>query len=562
LLRAGFQKGDMLASVIVKNRPEWLIADLGMQQVGVIHVPVYPTISPAEYEYIFSEAKVRACLIGDDAQGSIIKKVRAAQANVPTLTHLYTFDATEGCEHWQTLLDENDARLQQVADMAAAIDRHELATIIYTSGTTGQPKGVMLSHWNIVSNIQSVMPLIPLGAGDCALSFLPLNHIYERVDAYAYLSAGVNIVFTGIENLGGDDGDLKSVRPHFFATVPRLLEKVYERIYQRGSELRGIKRAIFFWALRLADDYEYDRVYNGWRGLQKHFADRFVFSKWREALGGNIKGIVVAASPCPVKIMRVFNYAGIPVREGYGMTETSPGIAIGRFQHGQALIGTVGPIVDGVTVRIDSSDGSYAEGEGEIIMTGENVMLGYYQQAEKTAEVIKIIDNERWILTGDIGKLVESNGVQFLKITDRKKELFKTSGGKYVAPAPIENKLREHILIEQAMIVGDGQKFVSALLTPAPDALKEFCKQHNIVFNNLAQACTEKQVLQKYQEIIDRYNPNFAHVEQIKAFRLLPDQWEALKPDGSDAELTPTMKLKRRVIAKRYAAVIAAIYEA
>ena len=569
LLKLGLKPGDKITSIIVKNRPEWTILDLGMMQIGVINVPVYPSISSSDYVYIFNDAQVKMCFIGDDTEGSVFKKVEVATASVPSLSTIYTFDKTNNIPFWEdiwqdVIASDSEAirRCQNEVDrIKKTVLAGDLATIIYTSGTTGQPKGVMLSHENIVSNIKATLPIVPIKAGDRGLSFLPLNHIFERVCSYAYMYAGAQVTFTGVDNLGGDNGDLKAVQPHFFTTVPRLLEKVYEKIYNKGLELRGLKRAIFFWALRLTDDYDYDKDYSGFKKFQLNIADKLVFTKWREALGGSIKGIVVAASPCPMKILKTFSAAGIPVREGYGLTETSPGISINRFDKGMARLGCVGSVLDGVEVIIDSSDGNYSENEGEILSSGLNTMIGYYNKPEETAKVIKYIDGKRWLCTGDIGKFEEQNGFKFLKITDRKKELLKTSGGKYVAPAPIENKFREDFLIEQIMVVGDNQKFVSALIVPAIDALKDWCQHHGITWTQLSEIIDNQEVVKKYREILEKYNPNFSHVEQVKAFRLVADNWEPVKADGSVGELTPTMKLKRRVILQKYKGVIDEIYK-
>jgi long-chain acyl-CoA synthetase len=560
LLQLGLKSGDKIAMVTAKNRPEWTIVDLGMAQIGVVNVPVYPTISPSEYEYIFNEANVKLCFVGDDEEGTILQKVLKAQKAIPSLSNIYTFDKVEKINCWKELWENTEGVQEEVERIKKTVLSDDLATIIYTSGTTGQPKGVMLSHGNIVSNIKSTIPIVPIKAGERGLSFLPLNHIFERVVSYAYMYMGAEVIYTGTDNLGGETGDLQQVKPHFFTCVPRLLEKVYEKIYNKGLELTGIKRALFFWSLRQTNDYEYDKVYTGLRKIQFSIADKLVFSKWRAALGGNIKGIVVAASPCPVKVTRTFSAAGIPVREGYGMTELSPGVSISRFEKGLAKLGYVGPLVDGVEAMIDSSDGNYNEGEGEILCTGANVMMGYYNKPEETAKVIRYIDGKRWMCTGDIGKFDTYDGVKYLKITDRKKELFKTSGGKYVAPAPIESKLREHFLIEQVMLVGDNQRFVSALIVPAAEALKDFCKHNNIVWTNITEVISNQLIVKKYAEIIEKYNPLFSKVEQVKAFRLVSDQWEAQKADGSPSELTPTMKLKRRVILEKYKEIIVDIY--
>ena len=314
---------------------------------------------------------------------------------IPSLSNIYTFDKTPNVDFWETIW-HTDATLQAEVDrIKATIRPDDLATIIYTSGTTGQPKGVMLSHKNIVSNIKAVMPIIPIRASERGLSFLPLNHIFERTCSYAYMYVGAEVTYTGVDNLGGESGDLQAVKPHFFTTVPRLLEKVYEKIYNKGLELKGLKRAIFFWALSLTDDYEYDKVYTGWKGFKMKIADKIVFKKWREALGGSLKGIIIGASPCPVKIARTFSAAGVQVREGYGMTELSPGVAIARFTKGMAKLGYIGPVIDGVEVMVDASDGNYKEGEGEILATGDNVMIGYFKKEEETRAVIKYIDGKR-----------------------------------------------------------------------------------------------------------------------------------------------------------------------
>ncbi|MBL7817069.1 MAG: long-chain fatty acid--CoA ligase [Saprospiraceae bacterium] len=563
LLRMGLRPGDMIGTVIAKNRPEWIALDLGMAQIGVVNVPVYPTIASSDYVYIFNEAKIKLCFVGDDAAGSVYKKVKKAQAEVASLATIYTFDKVDYAPHWSDIWQnetDTEGGQKEVERIKATVRPDDMATIIYTSGTTGQPKGVMLSHDNIVSNIMSVRHLIPMKAGDRGLSFLPLNHIFERTCSYAYMFIGAQVTFTGVDNLGGDEGDLKAVKPHFFTTVPRLLEKVYEKIYNKGLELKGIKRSLFFWALGLTDDYEYDKTYSGLDKIKRNIANKLIFSKWREALGGCVQGIIVGASPCPVKIARTFSAAGIPVREGYGMTETSPGIAISTFEKGRAKLGYVGPILDGVEVTIDPSDGNYKENEGEILCAGRNVMMGYYNKPEETAAVIKHKDGKRWMCTGDIGRVDDVNGVKMLKITDRKKELMKTSGGKYVAPAPIENKIRENFLVEQIMIVGDNQKFVSALIVPAQEALKDWCQENGIGWTHIQEVIGHDSVVKKYKELVNYYNPNFAKVEQIKEFRLVSDNWEPVKPDGSPGELTPTMKLKRRVLLEKYEGVIREIY--
>jgi long-chain acyl-CoA synthetase len=556
LIKLGVQPGDKIALIAYKNRPEWAMMDIGLQQVGAINVPVYPTISPGEYEYIFNDASVKFCFVGKD---DLYDKVETAKPNISSLEKIFTFDRQEGRPFWEEIF--TDEGQEEVEARKAAINPEDLATIIYTSGTTGNPKGVMLSHNNIVSNVTAVREIFPLDVGEKALSFLPLCHIFERAALYVYTYLGVSIAFTGTDNLGGDDGDLRAVKPHFFTTVPRLLEKVYEKIYNKGLALTGAKKKLFFWALSLTDDYEYDKTYSGLAAMKRSIADKLIFSKWREALGGNIKGIVTGAAPCPLKMARVFSAAGIPIREGYGLTETSPGLVIGDFAPGGAMLGTIGGTLNNVKLKIDPDQGQYKEGEGEILAHGPNVMMGYYKKPEKTAEVIRDIDGERWFCTGDVGKMIKGpNGRMFLKITDRKKELLKTSGGKYVAPAPIENKLKEEFLVEQVMVVGESRKFVSALIIPATEALQDWCEHKGIEFASLESAIQHPSVIAKYQSIVDKYNPLFGKVEQIKKFALLATDWEATKADGTQAELTPTMKLKRRVIMEKFADKIESIY--
>ncbi len=549
LLKMGLKKGDKVAVISTTNRPEWNILDVGMQQIGVVNVPVYPTISAGEYEYIFNDAGVKLAFVSD---AGVLQKAKAAKEKTPSLQAIYTLDEIAGADNWQKIL--SGGSLKEVEALRESIQPDDLATLIYTSGTTGHPKGVMLSHNNLVSNVKAVMPLLPLVAGDKAVSFLPLCHVFERMVSYAYIAMGVNIAYTSTDSVKLSAA-LNEVQPHFFTTVPRLLEKVYEKIYNKGLGLSGITKRLFFWALSLTDSYEYDKpLVSGLFGGLKMKAADLVFKQWRAALGGNVKGIVTGAAACPRKMAKVFSAAGIPIREGYGLSETSPVLTVNTFKKGGALLGTVGLVIDGVTLKIDSSDGSYREGEGEILAKGPNIMQGYYNKPEKTAEVMTA---DGWFKTGDVGKFVEgANGQQFLKITDRKKELLKTSGGKYVAPAPIENKFKESFLIEQMMVVGEKQKFVSALIVPAEEALKDWCKSNGVNFTNLGEVIQEDKVLAEYDRIMKSFNPNFSKIEQIKKFALLPNSW-----DVSTGELTPTMKLKRRVILEKYQDVIDEIYD-
>ncbi len=554
LLKLGIGKGDKIGVAVYQNRPEWVILDIAVQQIGAINVPVYPTISSNEYVYIFNDSETKICFVG---KLDLYDKVSIAQKEVPSLKEIYTFDPQDGRPFWKDIL--TDEGMDCLEGLKNEVKAEDLSTIIYTSGTTGVPKGVMLSHHNIISNVEAAAAIIPVQNGDKVLSFLPICHIFERAASYHYQFRGVSIIFTGTDNLGGEDGDLKMVQPNFFTTVPRLLEKVYEKIYNKGLALTGVKKKLFFWALSLTEDFAYHKPIGGFKGM---IADKLIFSKWREALGGNVKGIVTGAAPCPLRIAQVFSAAGVPIREGYGLTETSPVLTASTFEKGGALLGTVGKAIPGVEIFIDPSDGNYRENEGEILASGPNIMMGYYNKPDATAAVTKIIDGKSWFCTGDVGKFIEGpEGGAFLKITDRKKELLKTSGGKYVAPAPIENKFKESFFIEQMMVVGDSQKFVSALIVPAEEALKDWCGNNDLSWTNLSDMVQKTKIIDLYQSIIDEMNKEFAHIDQVKKFKLLIDPWEPVKKDGTESELTPTMKLKRRVILDKYSEEIQQIYK-
>lgn len=534
LLELGIKPGDKIALISTNNRAEWNILDLGMQQIGAINVPVYPTISAKDYEYIFNEAEVKLCFVSDVA---LLKKVRIAQATIPSLKEIYTFDKVEGAPHWHEMCRQGDiAPVKKVMD---SIKPNDLATIIYTSGTTGNPKGVMLSHHNIVSNVHAIRGILPLDAGDQVLSFLPLCHIFERT--YTYLCLYLGITITYAESIEQISANIAEVKPHFFTAVPRLLEKVFERITTNASKEKFPKKALINWAFKLANEYEYDQK----GSFQHKLADKLVFSKVRERLGGNLKGMFTGSAACPAKIIRFFCGIGIPVREGYGLTETSPGVSLNLYAPETAMFGTVGMPVEGCEVRL-------AE-DGEILVKGPNVMLGYYKHPDKTAEVMQ----GDWFLTGDIGTWVKGpKGRDFLKITDRKKELLKTSGGKYVAPAPIESKFRESFFIEQMMVVGEGEKFVSALIVPSYPTLEDWAKEQEIAYTTRHDLMRNERVKALFDAIVTENNPNFSHIEQIKKFALLLDEWTV-----DSGELTPTMKIKRRVITEKYKDRIAEIYK-
>ena len=553
LLQMGVKPGDKIALISYNNRPEWNIMDIGMQQIGAINVPVYPTISPSDYVYIFNDSSVKYCFLG---YGDLLEKVRKAQPQVPTLQGIFSFDPIEGekdangheVHHWETILTKGN--MEPVEKIMAGIKSSELATLIYTSGTTGNPKGVMLSHDNIMHNVINVGGRLPIDAGDVALSFLPICHVFERVATYAYMNQGVSIMYAqSIETLGDN---IREVRPHFFTTVPRLLEKVYERIVSKAQEGGGLKKKIFFWAEGLTNSYAYDQKVGGFEGLKWKIADKIVFSKVRENLGGRLKGVFTGAAACPRKMAQFFSAIGVPVREGYGMTETSPGVTVSGYNPNMALLGTVGPVLEEVTVKIEVDEERYGPNAGEILVKGPNVMMGYYNKPEKTAETFT---EDGWLKTGDVGTFVKRNGQEFLKITDRKKELLKTSGGKYVAPAPIEGLLREDFLVEQAAIIGNNRKFVSALILPAFEGLEAWCQERGLSTTSPSVMLQHAEVRQYYQALIDRLNPNFSKVEQIKKFELVAGPWSV-----DSGHLTPTMKLKRRAIDETCKETIESIY--
>ncbi|WBM75905.1 AMP-dependent synthetase/ligase [Saprospira grandis] len=557
LLQMGMKPGDKIALISYNNRPEWNIMDLGMQQIGVINVPVYPTISPDDYVYIFNDSTIKYAVVG---HGDLLDKVRTAQSDIPSLQAIFTFDEADAqgqvdangqeVSFWEHIWGENP-NMDIIQAHKDKIKAEDLATIIYTSGTTGKPKGVMLSHNNIATNVRDVLPFIPLQPQDIALSFLPLCHVFERTVTYSYMAKGAQIFYA--KDLDTLSETLQDVRPHFFTTVPRLLEKVYEKMMLKVQAEGGLKEKIFNWALGLTEKYDFDWQAAGLEAIKWKIADKLVFSKVRDRLGGRLKGIVTGAAACPPRMTQLFSAVGVPIREGYGLTETSPAISINIFEPYQAMIGSVGPILPSVQVKIDQDD-SYGPGEGEVLVKGNSVMMGYYRKEDKTAEVF---NEEGWFLTGDIGKIVENKkGIKFLKITDRKKELLKTSGGKYVAPTPIESTLKEDLLVEQVMVVGEKRKFVSALIQPNFESLKNWCQDKNITWTKPEEVLANPKVLAYFQAVVNRYNPRFSKVEQIKKFHLVPTPWGV-----ETGELTPTMKLKRRVILANYEDAIEKLYQ-
>lgn len=531
------ESSDKIA-IISNNRPEWIFTDLAAQQIGAILVPVYPTTSPLELEFILNDAAVQYLFVSN---AELLEKAKAVAAKVPSIKAIYTFDKIEGAKHWSEVTAlANDVLLQKVNEVKASIPVSHLATIIYTSGTTGTPKGVMLSHRNIYSNVQFSKESFPFNdAPDSkVLSFLPLNHIFEKTVTYIYLYSGISIYYAeSLETIGDN---LREIKPDGFTTVPRLLEKVFERIMSKGNELTGLKRKLFFWAVDLAEKYDNLKSGGLWYNIQLAIANKLIFSKWREALGGNVSFIVTGGAACQVKLLRIFNAAKIRVFEGYGPTENSPVISVNRQAKGLTKFGTVGPVINGVQLKLEE--------DGEICVAGPSVMEGYYKRPDLTAEAV--IDG--WLHTGDIGILEDG---KFLKITDRKKELFKTSGGKYVAPQPIENKLKESPFIEQIMVVGSERKFVGALIVPSFLTLKEWMKEKGINYTTNEDAIHHPRVLELYRELVESYNTFFNHVEQIKKFELMPQEWTI-----DTGEMTPKMSLKRKVVMEKFKSAIERIY--
>lgn len=522
-------------AIISKNRPEWVMLDLAVQQCGAILTPFYPTINTNELEFVLNDAEVKIIFVND---ADNYEKVNSIKHKVPSLQKIYTFENIEGAANWKELLSPlTDSSKKTIKETSDRISGKDLATIIYTSGTTGTPKGVMLSHDNILSNVMACIPCLPVTELR-VLSFLPLNHVFERMITYFYLYKGASIYYA--ESMETIADNLKEVKPNMFTTVPRLLEKVYDKIMMKGAELTGIKKKLFFWAHDLAAKFELNKNQGGWYNFQLSLANKIIFSKWREALGNNLLCIVSGGAACQVRLIRIFTAAKIPVMEGYGLTETSPVISVNRFQESGRMLGTVGPPIENVQVKI-------AE-DGEILCSGPSIMLGYYKRPDLTAEVI----TDGWFHTGDIGTIINK---EYLKITDRKKEMFKTSGGKYVAPLPIENKLKESVYIEQAMVIGADKKFVGALIVPSFSSLMDWAKKNGIDTSSHAELVGHPKVLEHYRRIIDGFNEYFNHVEQVKRFELLPHEWTI---DGG--EMTPKLSLKRKVIMEKNREAIEHIY--
>jgi long-chain acyl-CoA synthetase len=530
-------EGSDKIAIISNNRPEWLIADLAAQQLGIIWVPVYPTTNPLELTFILNDASVQYMFASNQ---ELYDKVMSIKDKVPCLKEVYTFDKITGAKHWTSICSKDADILSQVQVIKKTIPVEQVATFIYTSGTTGTPKGVMLTHQSVYYNLMMGKKSFPFqdAPEQKVLSFLPLNHIFEKLASYIYMYSGMSIYYAeSLETIGDN---LKEISPDGFSTVPRLLEKMFEKIMMKGEELTGLKRKLFFWAVALGEKYDNLIPGSWWYQLQLKLANKIIFTKWREAIGNNVKFIVTGGAACQVKLLRIFNAAQISVYEGYGPTENSPIISINLRTAGGTKYGTVGKVIEGVQFKLES--------DGEICVAGPSVMLGYYKRPDLTAETV--IDG--WLHTGDIGEIVDG---QYLKITDRKKELFKTSGGKYVAPQPIENKLKENPFVEQVMLVGDNQRFVSALIVPSFAKLKEWSKSHGIQYVSNDEIIKNTMVLALFENVVSENNQLFNQVEQVKKFALIPREWNI-----DNGEMTPKLSIKRKAVLANFDKEITAIY--
>jgi len=526
LLKLGVKPNDKIALISSTNRTEWNVMDMGVLQLGAQTIPIYPTISKEDYQYVLNHSEATYCFVSDV---SIIEKLNQIKGDTH-LKEVYTFDQITGEKNWKEVLElgKDTENQEEVEAIKKTVKPDNLATIIYTSGTTGKPKGVMLSHKNLVSNTLDCTPRVPLVYGHAkALSFLPVCHVFERIIHYLYIYCGIEIYFAQAQETISDN--LKEIQPDIMTAVPRLYEKIYDAIVEKGTNLTGIKKGLFFWALNLGLRFEPYGVNGWWYETQLKLARKLIFSKWKDALGGKMNTLVSGSAPLQSRLIRVFSAAGMPILEGYGLTETSPVISVNcPYNHG-IRIGTVGRIIDNVEVKI-------AE-DGEILAKGPNVMLGYYKDLEKTASVM----TGDYFHTGDIGVLSDDN---FLTITDRKKEMFKTSGGKYVAPALLENELKQSRFIEQIMVIGEGEKMPAALIQPNFAFIKEWIKRKEIgCGSELSDICSNERIIKRIQREVDKCNTNFGKWEQIKKFELTPEEWSI-----ESGHLTPTLKMKRKII--------------
>ncbi len=546
LLKLGVKPDDKVA-IVSNNRPEWNMVDLGILQTGAVNVPVYPTITEHEYKFIFNDAEIKYVFVSDK---NLANKITNIKAEVPSLNDIFTFEEVDGFTSFNKFLElGNGGDIGEVEKIKAAVKPESLATIIYTSGTTGNPKGVMLSHNNIVSNIKAVLPVLPLNESMRVLSFLPLCHIFERVVVYVYMVKGVSVYYA--ESMETIADNLKEVKPNFFTSVPRLLEKVYIKLQGAAANLDGWKKSLYNNALAFAQTFDVEKEYSLSEKVKRAVYDKLIYSKWREALGGNCQGICTGAAALNPLLARVFTCAGIPIMEGYGQTESSPVISINPFALDRIKFGTVGIPIEGCQVKLDHREGM-AEGEGEIWAKGPNVMMGYYKRPDITAETVTA---DGWLKTGDVGRFIDYKGGKYIKITDRVKELFKTSGGKYIAPQQIENKMKEIPYIEQIMAVGENKNFVSALIVPNFLNLSEWATKNSIAGKSPADLVKNAEVQKLFRDAIDEKNKNFGQWETVKKFELMEKEWSI-----EGGELTPTMKVKRKVVLEKYKDVVEKIY--
>jgi len=531
LLAAGFKKGDKILTVS-NNRPEWNFIDMGMSQVGVIHVPIYPNNGQKEYEHILVHSDARIIIVSSQEYYDVL----STHAKVaPNIEKIYSFDKLAGVPNWMEFIElgkkNREKYKEELKQIKDGIQPRDLMSIIYTSGTTGLSKGVMLCHENFVSNVNATKDILPVTGSEMFLSFLPLCHVLERMVNYLVMTKGAAVYYAeSIDTLGEN---MKEVKPHGFTAVPRVLEKLFDKIVLKGKELTGIKKALFFWAVDLGLKYELNKANGWWYEFQLKIANKLIFSKWREATGGNIKVIISGGAALQARLARVFHAAQIPVMEGYGLTETSPVISVNYPYYPKLKFGSVGPILDNLDVKI-------AE-DGEILMKGPSLMLGYYKDDEKTAEVI---DENGYFHTGDIGEIGEYN---ILRITDRKKEIFKLTTGKYIAPQVIENRFKESAFIEQIMVVGEGEKFAAAIICPSFEFLHGWCFTHNITYRDNKDLIQIPEVIARYQQEVDQINLGLGSYRQIKKFELTCQEW--LTETG---ELSPTLKVKRKFLKEKY----------
>ncbi len=540
LLELGFEKGDKIAT-ICNNRPEWNFLDLGMAQVGIIHLPIFTTLAADGYKEILIHGEAKAIFVSDN---SLYKKIKPVADSIEGINNVYTFDEVDGANNWKEVLElgkaNKDKWVEEVEKIKAGIDTKDPVTLIYTSGTTGNSKGVLLSHQNLTSNAIAASGVFNLKSNERYLSILPICHVGERMAIYQTQYSGCSIYYA--ENLGTISADLLDVKPHGFGAVPRVLEKVYDKIIDKGNKLTGIKKKLFFWALDLGLKYKLDGANGPWYEFQLMLANKIIFSKWRAAMGGNVGAIGIGGAMLQSRLERVFWAAGIKLLNMYGLTETSPIITINRQSGDDLRLGSVGAKIDGIEVKI-------AE-DGEILCKGSNVMIGYYKDEEATKLAI---DSDGWFHTGDIGVLDDG---KYLRITDRKKEIFKLSNGKYVSPQGVENLFKESVYIDQLMVIGEGEKFTSALISPNNLSIKEWCKEEGVEYTSLKELISKGEVSELFSGIVKEFNSTLGKDEQVKRFRLVPEEWT---PDTG--EMSPTLKLKRRVLMENYKAEIDEIFQ-